>query len=196
MLRLDRAGIFKAQPVSWTVRSSQQSGAIALAIEFKILAQLDGAEWNDWAQYDEYSIFGDFWVVKSDGTINTTTVESLARTLGWDGDLVSVVGEPPAEVVQITVREEEYQGRKRMKVAWLNPGDFSPMPESATPDQVQNMQRRFGSLLRAAAAGAAAPAKASKSKRTAKAEVGAAIYAGKDAPTETTPPPPDDDLPF
>jgi hypothetical protein len=69
-------------------------------------------------------------------------------------------------VVQITVKEEEYQGKKRLKVSWVNPGDYSPRPEAASDGDVARLQVRFGSLLRAAAAVATkkAPAKPAPAK--------------------------------
>ncbi len=149
--RLDRAGIFRARPLSWCVRDRQDSAAIAISIEYQILAQLDGSDWADWSEFEEHTIFGDHYVVKRDGTINTVTVEQLAESLGWSGDLRSVTGVPPDVVVQITVKAETYNGVERLKVAWINPGDFSPRPESAAPETVAKLQSRFGSLLRAAA---------------------------------------------
>jgi hypothetical protein len=157
MKRLDRPGIFKADLIRWSVRTSQQSSAIAISIEFLVMAQLDGAAWADWTQYEDHSIYGDFWVVKSNGTINTPAVENLASAIGWNGDLEAIQGDPPGGQVQITVKEEEYNGQKRLKVAWINPGDFSPVPAGVSTEQVREMQMRFGSLLRAAAAGSGKP---------------------------------------
>jgi hypothetical protein len=185
--RLDRPGIFKARALSWAVRTAE-SGAVAIAVEYQVLAQLDGTAWVDWSGADEHSVFGDTYVVKKDGTVHSSGVEQLVAALGWNGDLRSVVGAPPDVVVQITVKEEEYQGKRRLKVSWLNPGDYSPRPESASDGDVARLQVRFGSLLRAAAAVAAkkAPAKPAP----APAPAGAAT-AGP-TPTDQF----DDDIPF
>ncbi len=150
-MRLDRPGIFKARPLSWAVRTAD-SGAVAIALEYLVLAQLDGAEWVDWSAAEDHTVFGDTYVVKKDGTVHTSGVEQLVAALGWNGDLRSVAGVPPQVVVQITVKEEEYQGKKRLKVSWVNPGDYSPRPEAASDGDVARLQVRFGSLLRAAAA--------------------------------------------
>lgn len=160
MRRLDRPGIFKARPLNWGVRTAE-SGAVAIALEYLILAQLDGSAWVDWSGADEHAVFGDTYVVKKDGSVHTSGVEQLVAALGWNGDLRSVAGQPPQVVVQITVKEEEYQGKKRLKASWVNPGDYSPRPEAASDGDVARLQVRFGSLLRAAAAVAAkkAPAK-------------------------------------
>lgn len=160
MRRLDRPGIFRARPLSWGIRRAE-SGAIAVAFEYLILAQLDGTEWIDWSGAEEHTVFGDTYVVKKDGTVHTSGVEQLVAALGWDGDLRSVAGRPPQVVVQVTVKEEEWKGQRRLKVGWVNPGDYTPRPESASDDDVARLQVRFGSLLRAAASVATkkAPAK-------------------------------------
>ncbi len=113
MRRLDRPGIFKARPLSWAVRTAE-SGAVSISAEYLVLAQLDGTEWIDWSEAEEHTVFGDTYVVKRDGTVNTSGVEQLVAALGWNGDLRSVVGRPPQVVVQINVKDEEYQGKRRV----------------------------------------------------------------------------------
>lgn len=201
MLKLDRPGIFKAKPFAWFVRNSEQSQSVSISIEFVILEQLDGTEWADWSQYEEHSIIGDFWVVKKDGSINVNAVENLVEAVGWDCNLTSVAGPAPDVVVQITVQEEEYRGNTRLKVAWLNPGDFTPRPQSAAPEQVQQLQSRFGSLLRAAAGSALKKPGNGKpvvAKPKPAAPKPAAASAPVPAPAQADGPPAhdDDDLPF
>lgn len=154
MRRLDRSGIFRARPVSWSVRASETSQAVALSIEFLILAQLDGSSWTSWAEYEEHRVFGDFYVIKRDGSVNQTMVEQLAGSLGWSGDLRHVGSAVPEVTVQITVKEDAYNGQVRFKADWINPGDHVPQPSGASEGEVGTLQARFGSLLRAAAAGA------------------------------------------
>lgn len=159
---LDRAGIFKARPLSWAVRTFDNSQAVAVNMKFSIVAQLDGAEWVSWADCEEHVVYGSFFVIKKDGTINTQAVENLYAAIGWEGDLRQVAASPvPERIVQITVKAEEYQGKTQYKVAWINPEDYTPTPQGASEDDVSKLQARFGGLLRAAAAGAkrATPAK-------------------------------------
>jgi len=154
--QLDRAGIFKALPVSWFVQTKDDSNTVAVVISFLITSQLDGSEWADWTQFEDHGITGYFYVVKRDGGVNTTTVDQLVWSLGWTGDLHEVAGMPvPAKEVQITVKEEAWEGRPQLKVSWINPGDHKPGPKSASDADVKKVQARFGSLLRAAASSAA-----------------------------------------
>lgn len=199
-MKLDRPGIFKARPFGWFVRTFEGSQAVAISIEFIISAQLNDSEWEDWSGYEEHSIIGDFFIVKKDGTININMVERLIESIGWDADLQSIQSDPPGVTVQITVGEEKYQGRTRLKVQWLNPADYSPRPQAAPPDQIQQLQSRFGSLLRAAAGGAAKGNGGSAARAPAKpaAKVAAASTSEPPHPAEASSGAPgeDNDLPF
>lgn len=167
MTRIDREGIFKAQPVAWGLSDKKDgSEARAIVIDWRILAQLgpDG-EWVDWSTYEEYIATGYHYVIKKDGTLNTGkgtmdgTVEQLAKSIGWDGSLVLPV-DPPDVVAQISVKAESYDGKTSFKVAWVNPGDYTPKPRTATPEDAKAANNRYGSLLRAATASAKAKAPA------------------------------------
>ena len=128
MTQLDREGIFKARLLEWNVKPSEKSQAVAISIEFHILDQLDGNDWISWERYEDHSVWGDFYVVKSDGQINTGPVEQLAQSIGWNGDFNAVNNDPPDTVVQITVKEDEYDGKIRYRAQWINPGNFTPRP--------------------------------------------------------------------
>lgn len=170
MNRLDRPGIFKARPVSWKVQTSTKSKSVGLNFEFEILAQLaDGVDgngekisvWESWEGYDPVGVYGTIWVIGKEGKPNQTGIEQLVKSLGWDGDLKSVLGPVPDVVCQIQVKEEVFEGTTQHKVSWINPEDFVPSPGGASSDEVTQLSTQFGSLLRAAAAGAkrASPSK-------------------------------------
>lgn len=157
-MNIDREGIFKAKPVAWSVKTFEGKQSVALNVEFVIVAMLDQGEWQDWTLYDTCRVWGDFFVVKKDGRPNTAQVQQLAESLGWNGDLRVVFGEPPDVVVQVTVKEETYDGRTFYKAAWVNPEDYVPGPKGgADAATVEQLQTRFGSLLRAAATSKSAP---------------------------------------
>lgn len=154
MKQLDRAGIFMARPLSWSVKT-YDSQAIAIEFQFQILGQWNGEGWDSWREYEEYTVWGHFFVVKKDGSVNSTTVEQLARSLGWTGDLNAVVNQDvPSRAVQITVKEDIYKDQVRFKAGWMNHKDFVPTSQGADPETVSGLNNRFGSLLRAAAASA------------------------------------------
>lgn len=150
-MNLDRAGIFKARPLSWRIKVFEGKQSVAIAIEFLITAQLNGGEWSDWSGYEENHVSGDFWVIGKTGQPNVDNVKRLRDSLGWRGVLNDVVSQDvPDIVVQITVNPEEYNGKTHFRAAWINPEDFTPS-KGASADEVKQLDARFGSLLRAAA---------------------------------------------
>lgn len=169
MNRLDREGIFKARPVSWKVQTSGSTKSVGINVEFQIVAQLVEKrtaghgdivqDWESWEEYDAVGCYGTFWVIGKTGQQNVTAIEQLVVSGLWNGDLKSVLGPVPDVVVQITVKAEEYNGQVYHKAAWLNPEDHVPGPGGAGRDEVEKLSTQFGSLLRAAAAGAKKGAK-------------------------------------
>lgn len=157
MRRLDRVGIFLARPVAMGLQNAKETKAVSVWVEFQITAQQDGTEWTDWSSYEDHSITGYFWIVKKDGTVNERTVANLAEVLDWDGNPETISGDPPDIPVQITVAEETYNGNITLRVQWLNPADYQGGIQSATPEQVKQINAQFGSLLRAAAGAARKP---------------------------------------
>lgn len=161
-MRLDRAGRFKARVSAWGVKPSQQSQSIAIHLDFIVTAAWNGSEWESWEEYEPQTVSGDFYVVKKDGQINTTTVDQLAASIGWAGNLELSGVEPPDVEVQITAKEESFQARSGetmtvVKASWIDPGDFVPAANVADAGTEKALNQQFGSLLRAAAAGKVAP---------------------------------------
>ncbi len=188
MMNLEREGIFKARILAWSVREAD-SGAVSVNLRLLILAELEGTAWQSWEGFEEHAVYGDFYVVKKDGTVNTAAVEQLAAAIGWDGNLGSILGAPPDKVVQVTVKADTYKDVTRYKAAWINPEDYTPTPQGESEGDVKKLQARFGSLLRAAAQG---------SKKTAPPAKKAAPPAKQTAPavTPSGEPPTDDEIPF
>ena len=151
MIRIDREGIFKAAPMAWSVQTNEKTQSVAVNIDFQILEQLDGDQWVSWAEYEPHSVSGWFYVVKKDGTINDTQVEQLVKSLGWDGDLRLVTGAPPNVVAQVNVKADDYDNKRTYKVAWINPEDYTPSAGGVDDNTLNDLQNRYGSLLRACA---------------------------------------------
>ena len=160
MTLVDRPGIFKAHPVRWAVQEAKDSKAVWLWVDFGLDEFLQQSEWFSWAEYN-HNVYGKFFVIKKDGTVNTDTVDHLVESGLWSGDLAEVLGPVPGISVQVTVKDEEYIGkdgqpRTSRAVAWIRPGDYSPKAPGLDEGGVQALVGRYGSLLRAAAAAAKA----------------------------------------
>lgn len=185
MREIDRTGIFKVRPLAWKVKTFEGKTSVAVSIDFVVVAELHDDEWFDWSNFEEHHVAGDYWVVKKDGTPNVETIQQLANALGWNGSLADVVSKDPPKhvVVQVTIKDEVYNGKTYFKAGWMNPGDYVPTRGGgASTEQVQALEARFGSLLRAAASTKAHPA--------------AKATAPKPAPAPAAAKPNYDDIPF
>jgi len=78
------------------------------------------------------------------------TCESLMH-MGWSGDDLSELGELE-QTVSLDVAEEEYEGRVRNKVQWVNPvgrkgiSNSNPMSEQDIQQFAAQMKSRLGKL--------------------------------------------------
>jgi len=152
---LNQPGTFKAMPMGWDISKKDDSKSVAMVIQFHILEALgDDNQWQDWREYQPQEITGYFYVVKKDGNINTVQVEQLAKAIGWNGDisLGTLRNGPPEKACQIVVEWEEYNGKDRLKIKWINPEDYTPGLKQSDDSTVQNVAAVYGSQLRAAAA--------------------------------------------
>lgn len=149
MNKLDRPGIFRAIPVSWSVIKGKETKSVGLAITYKILAQLvDPAtdEWDDWTKYDEHEVSGAVWIVGKDGSVSEAGVKRLAESLGWDGDPASIPAGPPQTECQIEVAYNNFKGREGYIVQWLN-----PLGGTQSYADVTDLSIQYGAEMRAAA---------------------------------------------
>lgn len=153
---LEREGQFKLRPLSWRVKTFPGKQTVAIAIEFRVLAQQDAdGAWIDWGEHD-YRVWGDFFVIQSDGKPNVKKAQSLATLLGWDGNFRSIAAASPPDVaVQGRVISENYQGKTFFKVDWIDPEDHVRGAGGGLDEsEASKLDARFGSLLRAATAAA------------------------------------------
>lgn len=158
---LNREGQFMAMPMSWGLQDSKQSKSIALAITYKILAQLADGEWQDWSEFEDHEITGYHYIVKANGETNAATIEQLVKAGVWDGSLDLRMG-PPEARCQITVAGEEYNGKTRLKVQWVNHADYVPGPKTVDDMTARDIAARYGAQVRAIAAAARPQAGAKK----------------------------------
>jgi len=156
---VDREGIFKAKPLDWSVKKFDGSSSVAINIRFEIVSMLnDQGGWDDWTQFVETFVYGDFFVLKRDGSVNDVTVKQLSESLGWNGSLHQVAtNRPPDCIVQVSVKHETYNGKSYFKAGWINPENFTPSGQGEDADSAKALDAQFGSLLRAAANSGARP---------------------------------------
>lgn len=152
MPEVDRAGHFQAEIIDYGLKDAE-SGAVAVGLKVKLLAEWnqDAEQWDDWTQYDVDAI-GDVYVVKKDGKLNEGQVKSLVQFAGWDGSLESIAERSwqPTKC-QVQIEADEYKGKTRFRVGFINEFGRKPGPSINTVDNVKakELQARHGAALRA-----------------------------------------------
>lgn len=150
MNAVDREGTFRAQITEYGVKE-MDSGSVAVSIVAKLLEWWDGEQWHPWESYEQEAS-GDVWVVKKTGDLNDRQIEALVKHTNWDGELTSVSQRTWIPCAcQVTIREEEFNKNKYMKINFLDAYDRTPgsIKSAASPEKVAELQNRFGSQLRA-----------------------------------------------
>ena len=161
-----REGLFNAYPVEIGIDETGPNHLATCIIRFDLYEELqpDG-QWADCAD-ENWEITGYFYLEKKDGSLNTLTLDALKAALGWDGRdpfwlQETDLSEHP---VQVKLGFEEYGGKTRIKVQYLNPfgstgGGGVSKADDATRRTISN---RLGSKLRAMSGPTQAPAKPAK----------------------------------
>ena len=161
-----REGLFNAYPAEIGIDETGPNNLATCIIRFDLYEELqpDG-QWADCAG-EKWEITGYFYLEKKDGSLNTLTLDALKAALGWDGRdpfwlQETDLSEHP---VQVKLGFEEYGGKTRIKVQYLNPfgstgGGGVSKADDATRRTISN---RLGSKLRAMSGPAQAPAKPAK----------------------------------
>jgi len=151
----NREGLFNAYPVEIGVDETGPNNLATCVISFRLYGELQpSGEWDD-CSGENFEITGYFYLEKKDGSLNTITLDSLKSALGWDGRdpfwlQETDLSEHP---VQLKLAFEEYNGRTRLKVQYLNPygstgGGAVTKADGAAKTAIRN---RLGSKLRALA---------------------------------------------
>lgn len=138
----------------WTVEEGDTGkNLLQFIASFSLPMHWNGAEWID-VTADDLSITGYFFLMKSDGSPNTRTIENLRAAMGWDGRSLATLNDSDwsSTEVQLTIEKEDYQGKARVKVKWINPRDSVPGANvtKADPQVIQSLDQKYGAILRAA----------------------------------------------
>ncbi len=161
-----REGLFNAHPVEIGIDETGPNKLATCIIRFKLYEELQASgEWADCAG-EKWEITGYFYLEKKDGSLNTGTIDALKAALGWDGRDPFWLQETDLSehAVQVKLGFEEYGGRTRLRVQYLNPfgstgGGGVSKADDATRRTIGN---RLGSKLRALSGPVPAPTKPTK----------------------------------
>ena len=159
----NREGLFNACPVNVGVDETGPNKLATCIINFRLYEELQSSgEWEDCSDAN-FEVTGYFYLEKKDGSLNTITIDALKSALGWDGRDPFWLQDTDLSqhAVQLKLAFEEYNGKTRLKVQYLNPYGSTgsggvTKAEGAAKTAIRN---RLGSKLRAIA-GPAQPATA------------------------------------
>ena len=157
----NREGLFHGYPASIGIDEIGNSKLATCVINFTLFEELVGGEWVN-CEDESLDITGWFFLEKKDGSVNTSAVDSLKAAFGWDGRDMFWLQDTDLtqQAVQVRLAFEEYQGKSRIKVKFLNPYGSAPTGGVTKADEGKRLalSARLGAKFRALAGGTPAPA--------------------------------------
>jgi hypothetical protein len=155
----NRDGLFHGFPLDIGVAETGPNNLATVTVLFGLCEEKQANDWVNVAA-EEMQITGYFYLETRDGQINEFTVKALREAFGWDGvdpfwfmDQAAGLAEKP---VQLKLGWEEYEGKRRLKVQFLNPYGATGSPGITKADDTgrRAIANRLGSKLRAMSGGA------------------------------------------
>ncbi|MBA2390552.1 MAG: hypothetical protein H0V67_09905 [Geodermatophilaceae bacterium] len=145
-------GRYIGVPREWGVSEQGKNKIPTLVCSFDLLYYETHGQWQDVAA-DAMEIVGYFYLFKKDGEPNTFTIDALKESLGWDGRSLATLNDNDwsAMEVQLTIQHEEYEGKSRPKVKFINHRDAQAGGgvEKLDPQAVKSLDAMYGAKLRA-----------------------------------------------
>jgi len=122
----DTDGRFRAEVLDVGVALTGTHNLTTVTLRLRLVEQLDGTEWIDCRGYGwEINAYNYLEKKYPPGALNHRTIEALKTAFGWPGDdpfwFEDEAGNLPG--CQVSLKWEEYEGRSRLKVAWIDPWD-------------------------------------------------------------------------
>ena len=154
----NREGRFKATIGEHGVAETGPNSLATFVCEFHLMQELTEQEWIP--VDEDLSITGYFYLEKRDGSLNTVAIDQLKEALGWDGRDPFWLQDTDFSnhIVQVKLAFEEYDGKTRIKVQYVNPEDWSGGGVPVADDSMRrSIAGRLGAKFRANAGGSPAP---------------------------------------
>lgn len=155
----NREGRFKATILEHGVSETGPNNLATFIVKLQLIQELGNGQWNP--VDEDLDITGYFYLEKRDGSLNTITIDSLKSAFGWDGrdPLWLQDSDFNGHVVQVKLAFEEYQGKTKLKVQYIDAENSTGGGVPRADDNTRrSMANRLGAKLRANAGGTPAPA--------------------------------------
>lgn len=138
-------GTYDARPVAWQAGYTSRSNLPCVTVDFELLP--DGPR-----------IMHDFVLQSNAGDLLTFNLDALRDALGWNGRMDFWATEPSHDiVVELVIDNEEYNGRVRSRVQFLNKPGSGRKVQKSDPATLQQLETALGSRLRAHFGGISQP---------------------------------------
>lgn len=152
----NREGRFRAVIEDVGISESGKPPKLCVALGFSLTSELTAQGWRD-VTAENMAITGYFYLELNDGSINTFTVDQFKSALRWSGrDIQHLITAKGIEL-QITLQNETYEGKTRLRVKYLNPFDYEGGGVKHDEDAMKRAQNRLGAKLRALSGGTSVP---------------------------------------
>ena len=177
MPRLEREGVFKASVATWALSENERTGTLQFALSVNVAFVKTPEDWQD-CSAESLEFTGWLYLSKRDGTLNESSIRSLKEALGWNGDIATLQEEDwSGRLVQITTGWEDHQGKRRLKLKFLNAQDYEGGGLTPpTPEAVKALSAKWGAKFRALG-GQPAPADPAQTVMSAKNKAWSAVLA-------------------
>lgn len=149
---IERSGRFRGTILDHGVSATKKSGCPQFVAKLHAKEYYDEAEkeWVDWEDQDE-GITGYIILFGGDGK-PTFNCEDVMETFEWDGKSFVELNEMDLENVdiQFVVKEEEYEGETKFKVATVAPYDATPSTgvRKLDGDELKELDKKFAQGLK------------------------------------------------
>ena len=181
--QLDRPGTFRGLPLDWGVSETKnkfpQFVSKLKAMEFyDETGELNGGEpgWVAWDYDMEITAFLCLYTQKDGQWVELMSVDQLKKALAWDGlSFESLAnGKYDKTMILFRVEDEEFEGKHRLKVQWIDKADANPIRQLPKYDatKLKGLSEKFAGVLKGAAP---SPAKAPASAPGAGPKAGPAV---------------------
>lgn len=162
----NRDGRFRAEVKDAGITESGKNKLATVQIRLSLIDEQAGGEWKN-VEREGMEITAYCYLERKGGSVNTRTVESLRESFPeWDGADLAYWDRSAGQMCQVTLGYEQYDGKDRLKVQWINPYDSTPGGDmkKAGPEERRSIANRLGAKLRAMSSGSPVPPRPAPTK--------------------------------
>jgi hypothetical protein len=152
---INREGRFRGRITEAGVGETGKSQLCTWTANIVATEEWNGSEWVDCTD-ERLTITNYSYLERKDGNLNEIQINALKAALGWDGKDIDYLQQcEKFPMIQFTVKGEEYEGKLRYKVGFINPYDYEGGGGVVRSDAqgVKKLQSRLGTKLRALSGG-------------------------------------------